>query len=114
MTVMSRAKATSRGWVDGMPPGQAKKSGEGKGRDHEYDGSDPDGHDHHDGQGDVAEQPAPDGGHDGTQAPATSEEILTDIAKEEAARRACAAAGSEEEALINLGADAIINRSKNK
>ncbi len=114
------SKGKKEGWVDGMPPGQAKKSGEGKvkhkDRDHEHGDADRDGHNHHDGHsGDVAEskpKPAPDAGKDGTQPPATSEEILTDIAKGEAARRAGAAPGSAAEALIHIGTDAAIERAK--
>ncbi len=106
-------KGNKHGWVNGMPPRQAKKSGgdKVKHKDHDHeDHNDNHDYDHH-------REEYRDGGternihYDRNQRPATSEEILTDMAKDEAARRAGAAPGSAEEALINIGADVILERT---
>ena len=104
------ARGAKEGWVDGQPRGQAKKFG--KGNPQHKTSSAGDGHTHHD--GDNGENHGPEHGSGGSHPPATSEEILTEIAKGEAARRVGGAPGSAEEALINIGADAILERAKQR
>lgn len=102
------AKGARKGWVDGQPRGQAKKFGKGQPQHKTHKG----GEDHADSVD--GDKPVPDRGGEPEHQPASSEEILTDIAKGEAARRVGAAPGSAEEALINIGADAIIERTRQR
>lgn len=97
-------KGKKHGWVNGMPPGQAKKSGEGKVKHKEHD------HDY-DREGYRSGGAERNTHYDRNQPPATSEEILTDMAKDAAARSAGAAPGSAEEALIYIGTDVILERT---
>lgn len=105
-----------RGWVDGQPPGLAKKGAKGnkhKGKDkerelrhehdheHDRDRDDRDGHEHDEEIADTE----PD------HVPESSPVTLRDIAKGEAARAAGAKAGSAEEALIHIGTDAVLDRA---
>ncbi len=100
----SAERGQKRGWVDGRPPGQTKKFGYGENRHHVEREGDDTAHGY-------SEQAETDGS-ELSQTPASTEDILTDMAKQEAARRAGAAPGSAEEALINIGADAILERTR--
>ena len=96
-------RGKKKGWVDGMPPGQAKKAGKGKDkmakhRDQEDEASS---------EMDPVEQ-TPE------QEPVTAEGVMRDMAKDKAVRASGAAEGSAEEALIRMGTDIMIDKAKNR
>lgn len=108
-------RGEKRGWVDGMPPGLAKKQGGhpgNKGRDREDDDDDRKDRDRRPSEEVSDTQPA-EGETDPTaEQPASAEDILRDMAKEEARRASGVAPGSAEEALVELGTDAILDKAK--
>lgn len=114
------SRGEKRGWVDGMPPGQAKKQGghpgnKGRDRDDDHD------HDDHDDGKDRDRRPSEEvsdtqpaeGETDPTaEQPASAEDILRDMAKDKTRRATGVAPGSAEEELVEMGTDAILDKAK--
>lgn len=102
-------RGRKKGWVDGMPPGQAKDKGKGRGQDQR--GKDEREREDREYEADDAQSEA-SGSTPAQQQPRSAEDILRDRAKDEAVRASGVAEGSAEEELIRTGTDAAMDRAK--
>lgn len=98
-------KGKKKGWVNGMPPGQAKGKDKAdkarSGKERQVD------EEHVDEEHAQAAESAPEG-----QQPQSTEEVMRGMAKDKAIRASGAAEGSAEAELVRMGTDAIIDRAK--
>lgn len=110
----AESRGEKRGWKGGRPPGQTKQYGEHVEDESDHGPAGSDRHKHRDRDHEKDEQHAgADSAEKGAGEQAVSDEqILRDIAKDEASRRSGAAPGSPMDELIRIGTDRAIDRAK--